>query len=137
MVKCFFKYLKTVKSECRSRLNERNIEFVLRVKVEGPELKEFAEKICANADTLLWDSKEHTSQQKRKNYNNCKVKQKRKRFTNTYIDEFLGNISSTDNDSDDSDGERSGNNIDMFIDQICVFFLKDVLFSHVFIAHTK
>ena len=33
-------------------MNERNIEFLLHIKVEGPELKEFAEKMCANADTL-------------------------------------------------------------------------------------
>ena len=51
----------------------------------------------ANADTLQWDSKERrTTQRKRKNYNNHKRKQKPKRFTNTYIDEFLGNISSTE-----------------------------------------
>ena len=47
--------------------------------------------------------------------NNRKTKQKRKRFTNAYIDEFLGNISST-NDSDDSDGERSDSKIDMLIE---------------------
>ena len=44
-----------------------------------------------------------------------KTKPKRKRFTNTYIDEFLGDISSTDNGSDDSDGE-SDSNIDMLVD---------------------
>ena len=48
--------------------------------------------------------------------NNRKTKQKRKRFTNAYIDEFLGNISSTNNDSDDSDGERSDSKIDMLIE---------------------
>ena len=48
--------------------------------------------------------------------NNRKTKQKRKRFTNAYIDEFLGNISSTNNDSDDSDGKRSDSKIDMLIE---------------------
>ena len=48
--------------------------------------------------------------------NNRKTKQKWKRFTNAYIDEFLGNISSTNNDSDDSDGERSDSKIDMLIE---------------------
>ena len=48
--------------------------------------------------------------------NNRKTKQKRKRFTNAYTDEFLGNISSTNNDSDDSDGERSDSKIDMLIE---------------------
>ena len=91
-------------------MNERNTEFLLHIKVEGPEPKELAEKMCANAETS-WDSKERrTTQRKRK------TKQKRKKFTNAYIDEFLGNISSTDNDSDDSDGERSDSKIDMLID---------------------
>ena len=44
------------------------------------------------------------------------TKQKPRRFTNTYIDEFLGNISSMDNDSNDLYGERSDSNIDILID---------------------
>ena len=46
-VERFFNYLKTVKTDWRSRLNERNIESLLRIEVEGPDLKEFSEKICA------------------------------------------------------------------------------------------
>ena len=88
-VERFFNYFKIVKTEWRYRLNERNIEFLLPIKVEGPDLKEFAEKMYANAE-IWWDSKERrTTQQKRKNYNDRKTKQKPKRFTNTYIDEFL------------------------------------------------
>lgn len=34
------------------------------------------------------------------------IKQKQKRFTNTYFDELLGKVSSTDNSSDDSNGEK-------------------------------
>ena len=55
MVECFFNYLKIVKTDWRSRLNERNIESLLRIKVEGPDLKEFAKKMCANAVTLWWE----------------------------------------------------------------------------------
>ena len=81
-VECFFNYLKIVKTEWWCRLSERNIEFLPHIKVEGPELKQFAEK--------MWDSKERrTTQRKRKNYNDHKTKQKPKRFTNTYTDEFL------------------------------------------------
>ena len=47
------------------------------------------------------------------------------------------NFCSTDNDSDDSDGERSDSNIDYAHRLNIRFFLKDFLFSHVFIAHTK
>ena len=34
------------------------------------------------------------------------VTQKQKRFSNTYFDELLGKVSSTDNSSDDSNGEK-------------------------------
>ena len=50
-VERFFKDLKILKTEWRCRLNERNTEFLLHIKVEGPELKELAEKMCANAET--------------------------------------------------------------------------------------
>ena len=65
-VERFFNYFKIVKTEWRCRLNERNIEFLLHIKVEGPDLKEFAEKMYANAEILWWDSKERrTTPQKR------------------------------------------------------------------------
>ena len=63
------------------------------------------------------------------------VKQKKnKKYSLTLI---LMNFCSTDNDSDDSDGERSDSNIDYAHRLNIRFFLKDFLFSHVFIAHTK
>ena len=52
MVEHFFNYLKIAKTDWKSRLNERNIESLLRIKAEGPGLKEFAEKMCANAVRL-------------------------------------------------------------------------------------
>ena len=53
-----------------------------KLRFEGPDLKEFAEKICTNIVTLWWDSKERPSTQgKRKNYKDHKTKQKRKRLT--------------------------------------------------------
>ena len=116
LVEHFFNYLKIDKTDWRSRLNERNNESLLWIKVEGPDLKEFVEKVCANAVTLWWESKRRTTQGKCKNYKDRKTKPKWKRSTNTYIDEFLGNISSTDNGSSDLDGERIDSNIDMFID---------------------
>ena len=117
MVEHFFNYLKIAKTDWRSRLNERNIESLLRIKAEGPGLKEFAEKMCANAVRLQWESKErHTIQRKRKNYKDHKTKQKRKRFTNTYTDKFLGIITSSEKGINDSDGERSDSNIDMLHD---------------------
>ena len=86
--------------------------------------------MCANADALWWDSKEHhTTQRKRKNYTDRK-KKKPKRFTNTFVDQYMDNISSADNDSDDLDWERSDNNIDILIDEMYVFLF------YVFIGQT-
>ena len=71
----FFNYLKIVKTDWWTKLNERNIESVLRIKVEGPDLKEFVEKMCANTVTLWWESKEqHTTQGEHKNYKDRKKK---------------------------------------------------------------
>ena len=104
----FFNNLKIVKMR-------ETLSFFYASKLRALNYKSSQRK-CAKAGTLWWDSKERrTTQRKRKNYNDRKRKQKRKRFTNTYLDKFLGNISSTDNDSDDSDGE-SDSNIDMLID---------------------
>ena len=48
------------------------LSFFCISKLSGPELKEFAQKMCANADKW-WDSKErHTTQWKCKNYSNHK-----------------------------------------------------------------
>ena len=77
MFERFFNYLKIVKTDWRSRLNERNIESLQRIKVEGPGLKEFAEKMGANPVTSCLESKEqHTTQGKHKNYKYRKTKQK-------------------------------------------------------------
>ena len=49
-------------------MNQRNIESLLGIQVEGSDLKKFAEKICANTVTLWWESKERgTTQGIRKN----------------------------------------------------------------------
>ena len=50
--------------------------------------------MCANAVTLWWESKEwRATQGKCKGYKDHKTKLKQKRFTNTYNDEFLGDVS--------------------------------------------
>ena len=112
-----FNYLENVKIDWRNSLNERNMESLLCIKVEGPDIQEPAEKIYSSTVKFWWGSKEqHTTQRKFKNDTDHKTKQKQKRFTNAYIDEFLGNIRSTGNSNNDSDGERSDDNIDVLID---------------------
>ena len=50
--KVFFNYLKIVKIDWRSRVNKRNIVSHLCIKIEGPDIQEFAEKMYANTVTL-------------------------------------------------------------------------------------
>ena len=45
-VGCFFNYLKIVKTDWRSRLNDRNIESLLCIKVEVPEQGVCRENVC-------------------------------------------------------------------------------------------
>ena len=91
--------MKIVKTDWRNRLNEANLEALLRIKVEGPNLKEFAYKYCHDAVLLWWDSKQRrTNQGKRKQYKPRKSKAKHPQFTNNYIDEFLGESSSSDSE---------------------------------------
>ena len=54
----------------------------------------------------------------------------------TCIDDFMGNISSMGNNSNDLDGERSDSNIDISLTKYMLFF-KDVLFSDVFYCTNK
>ena len=69
----FSKYQESTKTPQND--SAQHPEFLLHIKVEGPEPKEAAEKMCANADALWWDSKEHhTTQRKRKNYTDRKKK---------------------------------------------------------------
>ena len=59
--------MKIVKTDWRSKLNESNLESLLRIKVEGPSIKGFAEKFFSKAVHLWWGEKERrVNQGKRK-----------------------------------------------------------------------
>jgi hypothetical protein len=104
-VERFFNYMKIVKTDWRSKLNESNLESLLRIKVQGPNLNDFAETLCPKAVHLWRGEKERrVNQGKRKKYKARKTKSKRRRFTNSYIDEFLG-LSSSDEGTDEENEE--------------------------------
>ena len=100
--------MKIVKTDWRSKLNESNLESLLRIKVEGPSLKGFAEKFCSKAVHLWWDKKERqVNQGKQKRYKDrTSSKAKHQRFQNAYIDEFLGLYSSSNDEETDEDIEH-------------------------------
>ena len=100
--------MKIVKTDWRSELNESNLESLLRIKVEVPSLKGFAGKFCSKAVHLWWGKKEWRGNQgKRKQYKDrTSSKAKCQRFTNDYIDEFLGLYSSSSDEETDEDIEH-------------------------------
>ena len=63
IVERFFNYMKLVKTDWRSKLNANNLESLLRIRVEGPELSEFAEKYCPTAVDIWWGDKQRRLKQ--------------------------------------------------------------------------
>jgi imidazole glycerol phosphate synthase subunit HisF len=57
-----------VKTDWRNRLNELNLTDLLRIKVTGPNIKEFNEEFCDVAIILSNDAKRRANQTKRKAY---------------------------------------------------------------------
>ena len=54
----FSDYMKIVKTDWHSQLNEKNMEAILQIKVEGPTLQEFIKTLCKKAVDLWWEAKE-------------------------------------------------------------------------------
>ena len=100
--------MKIVKTNLRSKLNESNLELLLRIKVEGPSLKGFAETFCSKAVHLWWDKKEQrVNQGKQTQYKDrTSSKMKCQRFTNAYIDEFLGGLYSSSSDKETDEDNK-------------------------------
>ena len=102
-VERFFNYMKVVKSDWRSRLGEKNLEALLRIKVEGPTLRDFEKEHCKRAVNLWWDAKQRRVQQgKRKIYAKREhgKEHKRLKFSNEFIDSFLETSDSEDENID-------------------------------------
>ena len=55
----FFSFMKDVKSDVCSKLKENNIEALLHIKVEGPEIEEFIKEHSSDPAVFWWDAKEH------------------------------------------------------------------------------
>ncbi len=109
----FISYLRVVKTDWRNRLNESNLTDLLRIKVTGPNLKEFNEEFC-DAAIILWNDakRRRPNQTKRKAYKERSKGGKRTRAMerNEYLKDWLVDIgvdeaSSTESESDNTDSE--------------------------------
>ena len=50
--------MKIINTEPRSKSDEENLESLLFILIEGPELSKYAETFCSKAVTLWWKNKE-------------------------------------------------------------------------------
>ena len=102
-VERFFNYMKIIKTDWRNRLNEENLEALLRIKVGGPDLQGFVNSYCEDAVNLWWNQKQRRVDHKgKRKYKKRSTKiTKRPRFSNEYLDEYLG-TGSTSEDEDES-----------------------------------
>ena len=97
----------------RNRLNESNLTDLLRIKVTGPNLKEFNKKFCDVAITVWNDAKRRRpNQTKRKVYKERSKGSKRTRAVerNEYLKDWLVEVgvdepSSTESESENTDNE--------------------------------
>ena len=92
----FFNYMKIVKTDWRSKLNAKNLECLLRIRVEGPELNVFVEKYCSQAVDIWWGEKQRRLIQGERSYMARRKNSKRAKFNNKFIEEFLASSSSED-----------------------------------------
>ena len=91
--------MKIVKTDWRSRLNEKNLSDLLRIRVEGPGLSQFAQYGCEEAVNLWHNAKQRRFTGKRK-YKSRVEKKKRQKFTNEFVEQLLETSSSSEEDED-------------------------------------
>ena len=82
--------MKVVKNDWHRKPSEENIEELLHIKVEGPEIEEFIKEHSSDAVVFWWDAKERKKggNGKRKKCKECSRKTKQLRFTNEFINTF-------------------------------------------------
>ena len=68
--------MKIIKIDWRSKLGKTNLESLLRIKVEGPELSKFAETFCSKEITFWWNDKERRINQGKREYKERSTKTK-------------------------------------------------------------
>ena len=57
-VERFFNFMKIIKTDWRSRLGAKNLTSLIRIKVEGPNLDQFAQKYCSKSVVYWWGEKQ-------------------------------------------------------------------------------
>ena len=112
----FISYLRVVKTDWRSRLNESNLSDLLRIKVTGPTVTDFHDSFSELAIELWSEAKRRRPNQgKRKKYLPRNEGKKRTRAMERveFLEEWLADIGgNTESGSDDDDQDEEAEEVD-------------------------
>ena len=95
-VERFFNFMKIIKTDWRSRLGAKNLTSLIRIKVEGPNLDQFARKFCSKSVVYRWGEKQRRINTRKRSYTKRHTKEKIPKFSNEFIEEILDSSSSED-----------------------------------------
>ena len=84
--------MKIIKTDWRSRLGAKKLTSLIRIKVEGPNLDQFAQKYCSKS----WGEKQRRINTRKRSYMKRHMKEKIPKFSNEFIDKILDSSSSED-----------------------------------------
>ena len=95
-VERFFNFMKIVKTDWRSRLGAKKLTLLIRIKVEGPNLDQFAQRYCSKSVIYWWGEKQRQINTRKRSYTKRHKKEKIPKFRNEFIEEILDSSSSED-----------------------------------------
>ena len=95
-VERFFNFMKIIKTDWRSRLGAKKLTSLIRIKVEGPNLDQFAQRYCSKSVIYWWGEKQRQINTRKRSYTKRQTKDKIPKFRNEFIEEILNSSSSED-----------------------------------------
>ena len=95
-VERFFNFMKIIKTVWKSRLGAKNLTPLIRIKVQGPNLDQFAQKYCSKSVVYWWGEKQRQINTWKRSYMKQHTKEKIPKFSNKFIEEILDSSSSED-----------------------------------------
>ena len=91
-----FNFMKIIKTDWRTWLGAKNLTSLIRIKVESPNLDQFAQKYCLKSVVYWWGEKQRWINTWKRLYMKRHTKEKIPKFSNEFIEEILDSSSSED-----------------------------------------
>ena len=77
-------------------MGAKKLTSLIRIKVEGPNLDQFAQKYCSKSVEYWWGEKQRRINTRKHSYKNQHTKEKIPKFSNEFIEKILDSSSSED-----------------------------------------